>query len=105
LFNELLEALRGGETGRKSPVAVAKALHLLAPEFFPIWDNKIACKYRCHRTKFERSAEKYFAFCFKMKDVAAEVRAYSDNPADVTILKLIDEYSYAKYTKCWVGGC
>jgi hypothetical protein len=44
LFNDFLEALktppRNDKKERKSPVAVAKALHLLAPHFFPLWDNK-----------------------------------------------------------------
>lgn len=38
LFTKFLEALQidtGTMRGRKSPVAVAKALHLLAPSFFP----------------------------------------------------------------------
>ena len=48
LFKEFLEALQidsGKYSGRKSPVGVSKALHLLAPNFFPIWDNRIARAY------------------------------------------------------------
>ena len=52
LFNSLLRALgittSNGRTQRMSPVAVAKALHLLAPEFFPIWDHTIARAYGCN---------------------------------------------------------
>jgi hypothetical protein len=51
LFNRLLEALKidsGKIQGRKSPVGVAKALHLLAPKFFPIWEYKIARAYGCY---------------------------------------------------------
>lgn len=40
LFGQFLDALRGGK--HRSPVAVAKTLHLLAPEFFPLWDTDIA---------------------------------------------------------------
>jgi hypothetical protein len=43
LFDEFLDALRGGK--RRSPVAVAKALHLFAPTFFPLWDSDIAVAY------------------------------------------------------------
>jgi hypothetical protein len=50
LFQQLCASLRireGKAKGRRSPVAVAKAMHVLAPAFFPIWDNKIAVKYEC----------------------------------------------------------
>jgi hypothetical protein len=44
LYEQFLKALQivgnGKMVGRKSPVAVAKALHLLAPAFFPLWDNR-----------------------------------------------------------------
>jgi hypothetical protein len=45
LFGQLLDALRiceGKKKGAKSPVAVAKALHLLAPAYFPLRDFEIA---------------------------------------------------------------
>jgi len=103
LFEELLEALKiaeGKSKGNKSPVAVAKALHLLAPKLFPLWDDKIAKAYKCHYAK--KPAAKYFLFCDKMKTVAEAVRNYDNIPKDVTILKLIDEYNYAKYTKKWI---
>lgn len=50
LYRKFLDALQiadGRLAGRKSPVAVAKALHLLAPGFFAIWDDKIATAYNC----------------------------------------------------------
>lgn len=103
LFTQFLDALgitQGKGKGRKSPVAVAKALHLLAPGFFPLWDNKIALAYRCNYSK--KRADKYLLFCEKMKTVAEAVGSYGDIPKDVTILKLIDEYNYAKYTKKWI---
>jgi hypothetical protein len=42
VFRRLLSAMRVKDNRRRSPVGVAKALHLLAPEFFPLWDVKIA---------------------------------------------------------------
>src|SRR5262245_45793670 len=42
LFQDFLEALKicqGKCKGRRTPVGVAKALHLLAPAFFPLWDE------------------------------------------------------------------
>jgi hypothetical protein len=45
LFEQFLAALaiaaaKGSRKGAQSPVAVAKALQLLAPGFFPLWDKK-----------------------------------------------------------------
>jgi hypothetical protein len=103
LFEEFLEALKiaeGKSKGEKSPVAVTKALHLLAPGFFPLWDDKIARAYKCHYAK--NAVDKYFLFCDKMRTFAEAVRDYNNIPKDVTILKLIDEYNYAKYTKKWI---
>lgn len=64
LFNGFLEALQidsGKKKGTKSPVAVAKALHLLVLSFFPLCDDKIARVYGCYYNK--QPAEKYFLFC------------------------------------------
>lgn len=50
LFASALEALaiaEGKSQGHRSPVGVAKALHLLAPSFFPLWDKAIADAYGC----------------------------------------------------------
>ena len=42
LFNKALVALVNTKNGDRSPVGVGKALHTLAPDFFPIWHRKIA---------------------------------------------------------------
>ncbi|MEW6526409.1 MAG: hypothetical protein AB1444_07085 [Spirochaetota bacterium] len=102
LFNKFLVALQidsGKNQGRKSPVAVAKALHLLAPKFFPLWDDKIARAYGYYYN--ENPAERYVSFCKKTKAIAHEVKNYS-NRSDKTLIKLIDEYNYSKYTQGWI---
>lgn len=102
LFDKFLEALQidsGKMRGKKSPVAVAKALHLLAPDFFPIWDDKIARVYGCHYN--ENPAEKYISFCRITNTVANKVENYTDR-SDKTLTKFIDEYNYSKYTKRWI---
>ncbi len=102
LFSEFLESLQidsGKLQGKKSPVAVAKALHLLAPEFFPLWDKKIAQKYECRYDK--NPAESYILFCKCTKKVAEEVKKY-DLATCKPLIKLIDEYNYSKYTKEWL---
>jgi len=103
LFQQFLAALRrceGKKTGAKSPVGVSKALHLLARGFFPLWDTKIAHAYDCQYTY--KPTEKYLIFVGKMKQVAEELHGVATQPANKTLLKLIDEYNYAKYTKGWV---
>ncbi|MHC4462167.1 MAG: hypothetical protein ACYS30_12165 [Planctomycetota bacterium] len=103
IFNEFLEALQiaeGKSRGNKSPVAVAKALHLLAPRFLPLWDAAIAKAYNCNYSR--DPAHIYLLFYGKMRTFANAIRECNDLPNDVTLLKLIDEYNYAKYTKKWV---
>lgn len=102
LFEMLLDALAidsGKSNGSRSPVAAAKALHLLAPGFFPLWDTSIARAYNCYYTY--RPSEKYVSFCHVIKGLADVVRNYAYR-SDRTVLKLIDEYNYARYTKGWV---
>jgi len=102
LFDEFLKALQinsGKKQGTTSPVAVAKALHLLAPNFFPLWDDKIARAYRCYYN--ENPVDKYISFCKKIKIMAVQLGNQIPR-ADKTIIKLIDEYNYSKFTKGWI---
>lgn len=101
-FTEFLKALQISEgklKGKSSPVAVSKALHLLAPDFFPIWDNKIAQAYGCYYSV--NPAEEYIRFCRIVKAIAEQVKDYI-SPMNKTLLKLIDEYNYSKYTQEWI---
>ena len=102
LFESLLTALKisyGKNSERKSPVSAAKALHLLAPEFFPIWDDKISKAYDCFYSK--NTSEKYIKFINISMKMAVDLLPYAHR-TDRSILKLIDEYNYAKYTKKWI---
>lgn len=103
LFDDFLEALQiasGKLKGRKSPVAVAKALHLLAPSFFALWDDNIARAYGCHYS--QSPADKYVEFCRIIKTMVDEVGDFVRQRPDKTAVKLIDEYNYSKYTQGWV---
>lgn len=102
LFGEFLDALQideGKMQGRKSSVAVAKALHLLAPGFFPLWDDKIARAYGCYYN--QNPGEKYIQFCRIMKEFADKVKDY-DIRSDRTLVKQVDEFNYSKHTKRWI---
>lgn len=82
------------------PVGAAKALHLLAPEFFPIWDDAIAKK--AYRIYFKRAGGNSDHYLRLMRVTAAEIEglggwdAFDGNP-----IKAIDEYNYCVYTQGW----
>lgn len=102
LFDEFLKALQidsGKMKGRRSPVGVAKALHLLAPNFFPLWDDKIAKAYRCYYNTYPSG--RYVSFCEIMKNMAEKVKDYI-NMSDKSVLKSLDEYNYSRYTQEWI---
>jgi hypothetical protein len=104
LFEAFLAALaiaEGSRVGARSPVAVAKAFHLLAPGFFPLWDKKIAVVHGCDY--YLRPAEKHITFMRLSQSMAHALQSVVP-PAGRTILKMIDEYNYAKYTKEWTSG-
>jgi hypothetical protein len=102
LFEAFLEALKiceGKCEGRRTPVGVAKALHLLAPSFFPLWDAKIAKAYGCY---YDTDPAGHYLRFFRMtKDIAEEL-APSVSLSGKTLLKLIDEYNYSLHTKEWI---
>ncbi|NWF76764.1 MAG: hypothetical protein HXY53_09410 [Nitrospirae bacterium] len=98
-FHKALQISEGRLKGKSSPVAVSKALHLLAPDFLPLWDNKIAQAYGCYYSV--NPAEEYVRFCRIVKAIAEQVKDFI-SPTDKTILKLIDEYNYSKYTQEWI---
>jgi hypothetical protein len=103
LFERFLDALRGGK--RRSPVAVAKTIHLFCTNFFPLWDEEISRAYGCWYVFSEFGAGEYFTFCEKMKCIVEKVSVceciYKQSPQR-SILKIIDEYNYSKFTKNWI---
>lgn len=101
LFDHFLDALQRVADNRKSPVSVAKALNPLAPNFFPLWDSKIADAYGCWYFS-DTAAPRYISFCEKMKLMAERVKHYVPSPDDRSLLKRIDEYNYSKYTMHWI---
>ncbi|MBI4467027.1 MAG: hypothetical protein HY656_06345 [Acidobacteria bacterium] len=116
-------ALEGLETSRgtRSPVGVAKAFHLLAPDFFPLWDDEIARTYGCKWNRSSEAADKYVRFMALNKEIVsrligtvARLRRFSPQVALWfmcqhcpigarwnSFLKMLDEYNYVRYTKAW----
>ncbi len=75
------------------PTGAAKALHVLAPRFFPLWDNGIQKGYRIRRT----DGEGYFVFMLVTHDQCLELggeAVWGD-----ALVKRIDEYNYCRYTR------
>lgn len=107
LFKAFDEALRvPGDGGRRhSPVSVSKALHLLCPDFFPLWDQYIAAEYGCSYKKKD-PLNAYIRFVELTKDRVGEISKFlldepellSANGFCKTPLKLFDEYNYATIT-------
>jgi len=79
---------------------VAKALHLLAPRFFPLWDLKIANAYDCRYSA--DPAAKYLRFLVKIRGLARTMANVHIEDTSKTVVKLIDEYNYARFTKGWI---
>jgi len=80
------------------PVGAAKALHLLCPNFFPIWDNKIAIAYNLRLISVDTNPNKYLSFVYIQQNQAAQLP--EELPNGISKLKAIDEYNYCRYTKC-----
>ncbi len=102
-FSQLLPILRkSGGKEKASPVSVAKALHMLAPAFFPMWDYEIAhgsprsSGWKCPYETFPAIA--YIVFCERIQKFAAQLNAKLSAGhwllAEKTLLKRIDEYNF-----------
>jgi len=123
LFNEALEALRTKRNKKRSPVAVAKTLHIIAPHFFPLWEGAIAKGRSCYWYRSAGAARKYLAFMKDAQDLATALETqYRQSPDKAglppaknlaaalsrlcgrpkTFLKCLDEYLYAKHTGKWI---
>jgi hypothetical protein len=82
------------------PVGAAKAMHLLSPEFFPLWDRTIASKYGVSLKPRGENAPAYLRF---MEITKQQVSGLGNTELrSQGILKLIDEYNYSVFTKGWL---
>ena len=105
LFLLLSQALKRTVDGVESPVSVGKALHLLAPNFFPLWDQYIAPAHGCPYMG-ELPSVAYIVFTRKIRAITVQLKAELASDGDgrkdwlsrKTLLKRIDEYNYMKYT-------
>jgi len=82
------------------PVGAAKALHPLAPNFFPLWDNSVASGYG-----ISVGSPGYCLFMVVTKQQVESVAgslSYDLLTPSGSPLKILDEYNYCKYTRGWV---
>ena len=78
-------------------VGAAKALHLLAPHFFPLWDSGIATAYDLALGPGGSHGESYCTFMVIASQQAEHVGGEAmlgRNP-----LKALDEYNYCRFTR------
>jgi hypothetical protein len=78
------------------PVGSAKALNLIAPSFFPLWDDSIAYRYGVGLTSIG------YAMFMLISEFQVEA-LIGTLPDGLAPLKAIDEFNYSKYTKDWLG--
>lgn len=81
------------------PVGTAKTLHLLAPEFFPLWDRKIAEGYGISLGAAGGNAVEYVRFMTIVVSQISHLASYGESRG---ILKLVDEFNYCRFTKGWL---
>jgi len=109
LYRQFLDSLKitikskndNEEKESRSPVAVAKALHLLCPKFFPLWDDKIAKGYRCKWPSSEKSFDCYWKFLGLTAGQVRNLESDRENEfqhPNLSTLKLVDEYNYVHFT-------
>jgi hypothetical protein len=83
------------------PVGAAKALHILAPRFMPLWDRKIAAKYTGPLGPTGTNAGRYLRFMQATREQSIGVGGDA-GAAGRNILKALDEYNYCVFTKKWM---
>jgi hypothetical protein len=92
-----IETLFDGFENLLGPVGAAKALHLLAPNWFPIWDRRIAARYVGELQPRGTNSARYVTF---MTNTAAQCRALQDHPdAPADTVKALDEWNYVRITR------
>ena len=82
------------------PVGAAKALHLLAPRLFPLWDRAIAEAYDLALGQAGSNGDRYWRFILISQQQCADLTRA--DPGCANPLKSIDEYNYCRHTKEWL---
>ena len=93
------------------PTGTSKVLHLIIPDLFPMWDQKIAEAYGIKPN--QRTGENYIKFMEKMQNILKKLinKINKNNPQQAiqkiknstfqgkySLPKILDEYNYMKFT-------
>lgn len=73
-------------------IGAAKCLHLLAPQFFPLWDRDIAHGYQIYPQKRGTNGENYVKFVNKTREQIEKLKREGFRYEDP--LKALDEYNW-----------
>jgi hypothetical protein len=85
---------------RLGPVGAAKALHLLAPRFFPLWDEAIAKKgYGITFGPIGQNSVRYLKLIGAIQTEIDALGGWAALSPDVNPIKAIDEYNYCSCTR------
>jgi hypothetical protein len=98
---ESVLAVFGDFESALGPVGAAKALHLLAPRFMPLWDRAIAAAYIGQLGPMGTNGWRYVQFMRRCRHQSAAAGGDAV-AADGNILKALDEYNYCVFTKGWI---
>ena len=81
------------------PGSRAESLHLLCPQYFPIWDRRIASAMARVCAGCLRDADRYLRF---MEITQHQCQSFGGQHAlGRNPLKALDEYNYCHYTRKW----
>ena len=89
---ETIEALFADFEALLGPVGAAKALHLLAPRFFPLWDRDIAINNDCRLGRAGTNASRYWRFMEFSRDDCVALGGEAKRGTD--LLKQLDEFNF-----------
>ncbi len=97
-----IRSLFGDFEAALGPVGAAKTLHLLCPQYFPIWDRRIAHRYGQGLLPVSQggNADRYLRF---MEITQHQCQCFGGQHAlGRNPLKALDEYNYCHYTRNWL---
>jgi hypothetical protein len=110
IFKNFINTAKPNENGRnrKNYTGASKALHIINPRFFIMWDEAIRDRYGCRENE-----EGYFNFLLRcQKEIEEIISTYERDYQEIaeriyegppkSIVKLLDEYNIAKYTNTWI---
>jgi hypothetical protein len=82
------------------PVGAAKALHLLAPRFAPLWDRAITIAYGLELGAMGTNGSRYVRFMRIVKEQSDHLGGHEGVGRNV--LKALDEYNYCHFSRGWI---